>query len=258
MGKPKGQKFTLADFTSMVGQKNEGESWADEEVDLPTAPTGASRATPSDEYRPGRGPSSSSDHGRPMAPLDLSRIPTTGPFTAYIGNLPYTITESSLRTGLFAGFTVTELRVPMEAGTGKARGFAYATFPTSQEMGRAMQAVHGKEFGGRVVRMDVSESSGPSSSAASAFGEWRSGAKVGGHVEDRPGRRPDPQSSRRYQREEIGDWRSATPSSSSTSSAFGASRGPTDDRPGRRPSAPRQSHSSRDFTITRDDFGKKI
>ena len=136
-----------------------------------------------------------------------------------------------------------------------------------------MQALHGKEFGGRPVRLDVSESSGGSGGSGSqkAFGEWRSGARVGAGMEDRPGRRPDPPQYRHgssttshYTQPEPRDWRSATPTStaSSGSSAFGQRRDQDEpsDRPGRRQpgaSGPRRpSHDN--FVITRDDFGKKL
>ena len=220
MAKGKGQKFTLADFTNMVessAPSDSNASWADEEVELPSAPTGATRATVQamGEHRPGRGPTN--------APVDLSRIPDSGPFVVHVGNLPFTVSEPSLRN-FFAdqGIQTLECRVPMVPGEERrARGFAYVTLPSREAMLRAFETVHGKDLMGRLVRLDVAEQQQRDQGGFQKR-EWR-------NMEDRPGRRvvdrsPSRSSASSHPSQFASQWRSesATPSSASVNSTASA------------------------------------
>lgn len=252
----KGQKLSLADIANMVPVG----AWADEEVDLqlPTAPTGAQRGgplptVPSGGYRPGRGPSMGRN---PLAPPDLSKIPTTGPFCLHLSNLPFTVNDALIRSQLFSGYQVVECRLPMEGG--KSRGFGYVTVSTADEMKRALAELHGRDFGGRSIRLDVAEQK------TGGGGDWRSMEQR--KFEDRPGRRPDnaiptakdwrgdsgkfqapspaPTSSSSHNSEHHGDWRKQSSSSLAPPPMVHHHRSSSKDR--------------QKISFSREDFGKNL
>jgi RNA recognition motif-containing protein len=66
----------------------------------------------------------------------------------YVGNLPYSVTESELRE-LFEEFgQVTDAHVAMDRETGRARGFGFIEMG-SDDGNRAMEELNGREVGGR-------------------------------------------------------------------------------------------------------------
>lgn len=78
-------------------------NWADEEVELPTAPLGYGQQERPGHYptdlRPGRVPARG--YGRDEAPLpvaiDHSALPRAPPFMAFVANLSYDATEEDIR-----------------------------------------------------------------------------------------------------------------------------------------------------------------
>src|SRR5881394_739432 len=78
----------------------------------------------------------------------------------YVGNLPYQVDEDQLRA-LFEqdGRQVDEVKIVTDRETGRPRGFAFIEMATDAQAQAAVNALHGKPFGGRPVR-----------SAALAFG----------------------------------------------------------------------------------------
>src|SRR5579859_2654686 len=73
----------------------------------------------------------------------------------YVGNLPWSMTESQVRT-LFAEFGhVADCALVKDRETGRSRGYAFVDMPTAGEAQEAMAALHGQEFGGR--RLTVNE-----------------------------------------------------------------------------------------------------
>jgi len=72
----------------------------------------------------------------------------------YVGNLTYGVTDSDL-TKLFEAFgTVESAQVIMDRDTGRSKGFGFVEMKTDQEAQTAIQALNGKEVGGRALTVN--------------------------------------------------------------------------------------------------------
>jgi len=88
----------------------------------------------------------------------------------YVGNLPFTATDESVRV-LFAGHgTVEKLSLINDRDSGRPRGFGFVEM-SNADAARAMQALNGTDFGGRSLR--VSEAQERSGGGNRAGGERR-------------------------------------------------------------------------------------
>jgi RNA recognition motif-containing protein len=71
----------------------------------------------------------------------------------YVGNLPFTATEDSVR-GLFTPHgTVEKVALITDRDTGQARGFGFVEM-SNADASRAMQALNGTDFGGRALKIN--------------------------------------------------------------------------------------------------------
>lgn len=74
----------------------------------------------------------------------------------YVGNLPFSATEDEIRR-LFAQYgTVNSVSVVKDRDTGRPRGFGFVEMPPA-EATRAIQALNGKELGGRALRVNEAQ-----------------------------------------------------------------------------------------------------
>jgi RNA recognition motif-containing protein len=91
----------------------------------------------------------------------------------YVGNLPFKVTEADLNQ-LFAPFgTVAKASIITDRETGRSRGFGFVEMPDHAQGQAAVEALNGKDFGGRYLTVNVarprdqhappSTSSGPAS-----------------------------------------------------------------------------------------------
>ena len=72
----------------------------------------------------------------------------------YVGNFPYTVTESELRD-LFAPFgEIEDLAMIMDRETGRPKGFAFITFTTQQAAETALE-LNGNPLGGRPLKVNI-------------------------------------------------------------------------------------------------------
>jgi RNA recognition motif-containing protein len=72
----------------------------------------------------------------------------------YVGNLSFSMTNEELEA-VFSEFgTVTSASVVMDRYTNKSRGFGFVEFAEDADAIKAKEAVDGKEFGGRALRVD--------------------------------------------------------------------------------------------------------
>lgn len=67
----------------------------------------------------------------------------------YVGNLPYSTTEDELREMFAAYGTVESVAVITDRDTGRSKGFGFVEMSTPEEAKAAMDALNGKDFGGR-------------------------------------------------------------------------------------------------------------
>ncbi|XP_013381286.1 eukaryotic translation initiation factor 4B [Lingula anatina] len=226
-GKKKGQTISLNAFLADENESESGKTvliasgsnWGDivededvndssdytyggpaEKVVLPTAPRAA------------RGPN-----------IDMSRVPTEPPFTAYVGNLPYDIDEEQIAE-FFAKLGVLNVRLPSDGG--RLRGFGYAEFPDREMLIEAL-AMNDEMLRGRKIRVDLA------SGSQKADDDRRGGGGYGNRDRRDQDRGGDPDRTE-------GDWRRGPPGGGGgfddRDSGYGRSGGygSRDDRPGDR------------------------
>lgn len=74
----------------------------------------------------------------------------------YVGNLPFTATEDQVRALFSAHGTVESVSLPTDRDTGRPRGFGFVEMNQS-DAARAIQAVNGKDLGGRALRVNEAQ-----------------------------------------------------------------------------------------------------
>jgi len=87
---------------------------------------------------------------------DASTEEKKGPMV-YVGNLPFTATESEIRTLFESTGIVGEVKVPLDRDTGNGRGFAFVSMPDRGEMESAVEALDRTSFGGRTIYVNESK-----------------------------------------------------------------------------------------------------
>lgn len=80
----------------------------------------------------------------------------------YVGNLPYDATEAALLE-IFGqdGRKVEKVHIVLDRETGRPRGFAFVEMATDEQARAAMQALDGKDFNGRMMRINEAEDRRP-------------------------------------------------------------------------------------------------
>jgi RNA recognition motif-containing protein len=72
----------------------------------------------------------------------------------YVGNLPYSATEASLREAFSASGTVDSVSVITDRDTGQSKGFGFVEMSTDQEAQAATQAMNGVSLDGRQIKVN--------------------------------------------------------------------------------------------------------
>src|SRR5512144_1361557 len=73
----------------------------------------------------------------------------------FVGNLSFDITENDLQDAFAAHGTVVEANLMMDRATGRPRGFAFVTMSSPEEAQKAIDALNGKELGGRALTVNI-------------------------------------------------------------------------------------------------------
>uniref|UniRef100_A0AAY4D4M4 Eukaryotic translation initiation factor 4B n=1 Tax=Denticeps clupeoides TaxID=299321 RepID=A0AAY4D4M4_9TELE len=136
-------------------------SWADETDDL-EGDVSTSWHTEDDVYRAPRIDRSI----LPTAPraarepnIDRSRLPHNPPYTAFLGNIPYDVTEDSIKS-FFHGLSISAVRLPREPNNPeRLKGFGYAEFDDVESLLRAL-SLNEENLGNRRIRVDIADQSG--------------------------------------------------------------------------------------------------
>ncbi|PPQ63920.1 hypothetical protein CVT24_010318 [Panaeolus cyanescens] len=142
--------FTLTVLPAFIAA---GRSWAEEMDNLPSAPAARNEDAPNDRYSR-RGDdflSSRPDRGPPREDVPL---PTQPPYTAFIGNLAFDLTESELE-GFFSDSKIKTVKLIRDRDE-KPKGFGYIEFEDLQGLKDAI-AKSGSSFSGRTIRVSVAE-----------------------------------------------------------------------------------------------------
>jgi RNA recognition motif-containing protein len=74
----------------------------------------------------------------------------------YVGNLPFSATESEVRDLFAQHGTVESVALPSDRETGRPRGFGFVEMPQADAQ-KAMQALNGFNMGGRPLRVNEAQ-----------------------------------------------------------------------------------------------------
>jgi len=96
----------------------------------------------------------------------------------YVGNLPFDVDEAQLRT-LFTegGREVTEVKMITDRETGRPRGFAFVEMANQADVQPAIDALNGREVGGRALTVNEAREQAP---RGGGFGGGGRGGSGGG------------------------------------------------------------------------------
>uniref|UniRef100_A0AAY4D2Z6 Eukaryotic translation initiation factor 4B n=1 Tax=Denticeps clupeoides TaxID=299321 RepID=A0AAY4D2Z6_9TELE len=91
--------------------------------------------------------------------IDRSRLPHNPPYTAFLGNIPYDVTEDSIKS-FFHGLSISAVRLPREPNNPeRLKGFGYAEFDDVESLLRAL-SLNEENLGNRRIRVDIADQSG--------------------------------------------------------------------------------------------------
>ena len=74
----------------------------------------------------------------------------------YVGNLPFSATESEIKDLFGQHGTVDSVALPTDRETGRPRGFGFVEMPQADAQ-KAMQALNGFNMGGRPLRVNEAQ-----------------------------------------------------------------------------------------------------
>lgn len=74
----------------------------------------------------------------------------------YVGNLPFTATEDSVRALFAPHGTVERISLITDRDTGRPRGFGFVEM-SNADASRAMQALNGQDFDGRALKINEAQ-----------------------------------------------------------------------------------------------------
>ena len=77
----------------------------------------------------------------------------------YVGNLPFSATESEVRDMFSQHGTVESVSLITDRDTGRPRGFGFVEMSRA-DSSRAIQALNGKDMGGRPLRVNEAQERG--------------------------------------------------------------------------------------------------
>ncbi|XP_017575830.1 eukaryotic translation initiation factor 4Bb [Pygocentrus nattereri] len=90
--------------------------------------------------------------------IDRSRLPRSPPYTAFLGNLPYDVSEESIKD-FFRGLAISAVRLPREpSNPERLKGFGYAEFDDVDSLLRAL-TLNEENLGNRRIRVDIADQS---------------------------------------------------------------------------------------------------
>jgi RNA recognition motif-containing protein len=92
----------------------------------------------------------------------------------YVGNLPYSVTDSSLESNFSEFGRVSSARVMMDRETGRSKGFGFVEMASAEIAQAAITALHGMSVDGRSIVVNLArpreESGGSGGYSAAGYG----------------------------------------------------------------------------------------
>ena len=103
----------------------------------------------------------------------------------FVGNLSFNTTENDLQDAFAAHGTVVEANLMMDRATGRPRGFAFVTMGSPEEAQKAIEALNGKELGGRALTVNIARPREERPAGGGGGGRGGYGGRGGGGGRDR-------------------------------------------------------------------------
>ena len=99
----------------------------------------------------------------------------------YVGNLPFDTDASALRALFEEGDRkVTDVKIITDRDTGRPRGFAFVEMESADDAQAAIQALNGRDVGGRALTVNEAKEQAPRRSGGGGGGGYRSGGGSSG------------------------------------------------------------------------------
>jgi RNA recognition motif-containing protein len=99
----------------------------------------------------------------------------------YVGNLPYTVTDSELQQMFAAHGAVTSAQVIMDRETGRSKGFGFVEMGSDAEAQAAITALNGQQMAGRPLTVNEARpKEGGGGGGRGGYGGGRGGGYGGG------------------------------------------------------------------------------
>ena len=96
----------------------------------------------------------------------------------FVGNLSFQTTESELQA-LFEQFgEITRVQIMTDRDTGRSRGFAFVEMTSDEAAAKAIEALNGKELGGRALNVNEARPK-PEGKGGRGFGGGGGGGRGG-------------------------------------------------------------------------------
>jgi cold-inducible RNA-binding protein len=75
----------------------------------------------------------------------------------FVGNLPFSATEASVRAAFEGKATVEEVHVATDRATGRSRGFAFVTISAPEDIASVIRSMDGALLDGRPLRVNEAQ-----------------------------------------------------------------------------------------------------
>ncbi|MGE4233167.1 MAG: RNA recognition motif domain-containing protein [Bacteriovoracia bacterium] len=101
----------------------------------------------------------------------------------YVGNLPFSLDESSLEQLFAQSGTVVSAKIITDRGTGRSKGFGFVEMANDNEADNAISSLNGKDIEGRAINVSEARPMAPREGGGggrAGFGGGRGGFGGGG------------------------------------------------------------------------------
>ncbi len=93
----------------------------------------------------------------------------------YVGNLPYSVTDSSLKSNFSEFGTVTSAKVMMDRDTGNSKGFGFVEMATAEFAQAAITGLNGVTVDGRAIVVNMARPREAAGGGSGGSGDYSAG-----------------------------------------------------------------------------------